>query len=87
MFLLLVVCILDRRNQVGDNNTKDLPHMWAAMLSWFTSVVLFTLLNVVIGTIVITYGMHPNNTIIRDLKINPSLLYKLSTFNVSRDKF
>jgi hypothetical protein len=44
---------------------------------------LFVSLNVVIRTISITYRMHQTSDTNRDLKRNPCLLYRLSTFNLS----
>lgn len=43
-------------------------------------------LNVVIGTIFVTSIIFQNNNMNKDLRINPYLLYKQSTFNLYRDK-
>jgi hypothetical protein len=59
--------------------------MWVDILSWFNFIVLFLSLNVVIGTIIATSKMHQNNNN-GDLGRSPYLLYKVSTFNFSRDK-
>jgi hypothetical protein len=36
---------------------EDIPSMWVPILSWFTPIILFLSLNVVIGTIIVTFGM------------------------------
>ena len=68
---------------------EALSQMWVAMASWFTPTMLFLFLNVVIGTTVITFGMHQsNNTNIsnKDFTRNPSLLSRLSSYIFSRGK-
>jgi len=67
---------------------EALSQMWVAMLSWFTPTVLFVLLNAVIGTIVVTSGMRQSNNTNtnKDLRRNPSLLYRLSSFGLSRGR-
>lgn len=66
---------------------EAVSQMWVAMVSWFTPTMLFLLLNAVIGTIVITSGMRQsNNTSNKDLRRNPSLLSRLSSFSLSRGK-
>lgn len=65
---------------------EALPQMWAAMFGWFTPTVLFVLLNVMIVTIAVTSGMRQNNNTNKELRRNPSLLYRLSSFNFSKSR-
>jgi len=44
------------------------------------------LLNVVIGNIVVTYGVHQNKNINKDPKRNPKFLNIIRNFSLSRDK-
>jgi hypothetical protein len=63
-----------------------LLHMWVFMLNYLTPIMLFVLLNVVVGTIIVTSQMSQNNNTNEDLKRNPSLLYRLSIVILFRDK-
>lgn len=68
---------------------EAMSQMWVVMASWFTPIMLFLFFNVVIGTIVIASGMRQsNNTNIsnKDLRRNPSLLSRLSSYSFSRGK-
>lgn len=68
---------------------EAVSQMWVAMASWFTPTMLFLFLNAVIGTIVITSGMRQSNntnTSNKDLRRNPSLLARLSSYSFYRGK-
>jgi hypothetical protein len=56
------------------------------MLNYLTPIMLFVLLNVVVGTIIVTSQMSQKNNTNEDLKRNPSLLYRLSIVILFRDK-
>lgn len=65
---------------------EALPQMWASMFGWFTPTVLFVLLNVMIVTIAVSSGMRQNNNTNKELRRNPSLISRLSSFNFSKSK-
>jgi hypothetical protein len=66
---------------------EALPSMQIDIINCFTPIMLFPLLNVVIGTTDVIFGMHQNTTNNIKVRRNPSLLYRLRTLRFYRYYF